>query len=532
MKMNIMKVDKQVPEHEGALRLQKLAESGVKLDKDLQDFVEQFDFQNEECSDYQNKVVSANDGPDWAEDLDLASEKLLDSSIETVAKAIEQWNLYTNNNQLATTVDVFRNTFLRNPQKVLNALCHLAENNTWITLAWEICLWELKPQTNIKKDIIDQIDVALELATDDQLKALNYFLVRYVKLIAKNYEITREKDFSNFWSRVWRIIDRKNSRFQRDSELLTRAINSLAGEMTVAALIRLWKYPKQYSTGLPIEVRRYFDEIAAASDGHYGRVILATELLFLYETDQKWTQDNLISRLSSVEKVESQELWLAYSSTQSIGPNLLAAIKYPFIEMLSNDKLRSDAHGHLLNEYLAQLFMSAYFYTPANSFNEDEKKRIAQSISLSEEMLESVLSYINERIAGNKDERAKIWRRKIEPWLNEYWPKSSQYNTRRMSEIMLEIIANCGSAYIEAAEWFMNDLKPTKGRALYAFENIDVTNESAAVTLKILLKVVDDNIIDSSYKQALMSILDKMKKNNVALAKDADFNSLWRIAES
>ncbi|MCY4542346.1 MAG: hypothetical protein OXB95_08140 [Rhodobacteraceae bacterium] len=59
-----------------------------------------------------------------------------------------------------------------------------------------------------------------------------------------------------------------------------------------------------------------------------------TRLHNLFAIDPKWTEEQLIVRLSLARTAEAEALWSAYGWSPSVGTDLLQAFKEPFLEML------------------------------------------------------------------------------------------------------------------------------------------------------------------------------------------------------
>ncbi len=546
MQIKINKTKSEELPRESALRLLKLAQSGIELDEDLMEIVNKCKFDRND-SDHRDEYAEWVESV-WVDDLELTPENLKNASVEVLMAAIKDWKF--ENDGFAFKDEMFRALFLDHPIKTLNATCRLADAGCWQPYAWQVCLRTLNLEMDGIDQMIGQINRHLISASDNQFNLIHTEVLLYLKLVATVYDTSKENIIATLWLRVWRTINRNESYLSNDNNAINRALNSPAGKMADVALTRLWKHSESEVSGeLPVAVKEYFEEISDANDGHFGRLVLMMRLFSLFEVDPTWTRDNLISRLSPAQRFksrtvrrrvymkspqpapeknnESQELWLAYSSSERIGPNLLAAFKPQFIEILSHPhKLSNDR----LKRQLTNIFMSVCLILPPSSLKSEEKKQIMQSMS--EDMLISALTYIKIRIVGDDVERAEIWRMTIMPWLNEYWPPLGQFKSQKLSEIMLEIIANCGDAYCEAARWFLKYLKPVEGKALSTLEDISLTNESATATLEVLDKIIAGNTIHPSNKSNLKHILDNIKTHNPTSDEKKILNALYKIAQT
>ena len=84
-----------------------------------------------------------------------------------------------------------------------------------------------------------------------------------------------------------------------------------------------------------------------------------------------------------------------------------------------------------------------------------------------EKGLKTVLRNLKGRLTGEAPERARVWQEKVHPWLGEYWPQAAVRNTAGTSDAILELLAECGEAFAQAAEWSLEHLRPHEGRGLY-----------------------------------------------------------------
>ncbi len=517
----------EVLESEKALRLSKLAESGIQLDRVSKEIVNQYDFDKQNDPDNQNEFGVWFDKSEWIVGWDRAPGELLKEPIEDLMVKIEKWSFKPD--ILALQENVLRDLFLRRPDDVLIALCRLAQDGIWQQAAWQICISGIKG-LEIEKirelGLLERINDVLNDATDIELRGLGYAALDYLSLIASLYSIDQEKEYSKLWLRVWKSVDQEQCYLVNRSDAIENALNSPAGKMAESVLTRFWKYRHEVNSGLPNNwIKECFDEIGCSRDGFYGRVILSMKLFTLHEIAPEWTTKNLIQRMLSVDTDESKGLWLAYSRSQRIGPNLLAEIKEPFVKALAHPSdLPID-----LRKQLTTMFISICMLAPPNSLSQMEKNAVVSSMT--DDMLENVLIFFRDSLFfGDEDERAEIWRNKIRPWLEEFWP--GNVKTPQTSEILLQILAYCESEFVQAAEWILNFLTPVKEASLHPLEKITMTKQSAAVTLQILQKVMPNKSVQDSQSSILQTILDNVKEGDQALGERPQFNRLYRMASS
>ena len=268
-------------------------------------------------------------------------------------------------------------------------------------------------------------------------------------------------------------------------------------------------------------MRPYFDAIAEEPGGHCGRVILARRLYFLYAIDPAWTGERLIPLFGGGDPEEARDLWYAYGSSQTIGPNLLQALKEPFLEVLGDGE--TDARTE---HNLTSLFMGVCLEAP-NELTREEKQRVAGA--LSEEALKTVLACCTGRLTGEPRERAEIWRDRIRPWMDHHWPNAAARNTGGTSEAMVGMLAECGDAFPEAAVATLGYLQPVES-GLYVLGDSGHAARHPQEMLQVLAQVVEPDVLAPYERDILREILEEMEGAHADVRVRARFRALLQIA--
>ena len=249
--------------------------------------------------------------------------------------------------------------------------------------------------------------------------------------------------------------------------------------------------------------------------------MLAMQLPYLFAVDQDWAKRRLVPLLSLGVSAEATNLWYAYGWSRTIGPDLLQAIKEPFLEVLRDDEV-----GARTKHNLTMIFMAICLEAP-NELTQEELRRAVDSMT--EQDLKTVLECLTQRLTGEAAEQAQVWREKVGPWLERYWPPAAARNTAATSNGMLNMLAACGDAFAEAAAWSLNYLQPTQGD-LYRLRDSVLPERHPEVTLQILDRVVGQDGVQPQHRHALRLILETMKAAMPHLATDARFRRVFRIA--
>ena len=344
----------------------------------------------------------------------------------------------------------------------------------------------------------------------------------FVETQAKVYETEREEEVATLWWRAWGAVGRGEQVRPVDSnDPLTDALGSAAGRLAGAAFSRLMKYSPRVGDGLPPQVRPYFDAIEAEPNGHFARVMLARRLYHLYAIDPDWIDERLIPLFRPGHSDEAANLWYAYGSSQTIGPNLLQVLKEPFLEVLRGGEMDARTEHNLTS-----LFMAICLEAP-NELIEAEKQSVADA--LSEEALKTVLTCLVGRLKGEPQERAEIWHDRIRPWIRDHWPTAAGRTTCGTSEAMLGLLAASGNAFPDAAVSSLEYLQPVQGGLFHLRESGHAARHPEEM-LQVLEEVIARDVLAPHERGTLLQILEDMERANPEVQADPRFRTLLQIA--
>ncbi len=147
-----------------------------------------------------------------------------------------------------------------------------------------------------------------------------------------------------------------------------------------------------------------------------------------------------------------------------------------------------------------------------------------------EQGLVTVLHSLMRRLSGTPDERQRIWDGKLHPWLCRYWPREQGRNTRKTSETILAMLAECGDGFPQAAEWSLTCLRPVEGQSLHDLNRSDGAKQHPESMLQVLDKAIDADIVSDYNKSVLGELLDALRAGNGGIAGNRRFQELQRIA--
>ena len=268
----------------------------------------------------------------------------------------------------------------------------------------------------------------------------------------------------------------------------------------------------------------YFDAIGGDPDGLLGRVVLATKLYYLFAVDPQWVGKHLIPRLIPESSDEACELWSAYGWSPTVGPDLLQAFKDSFLEVLRNGE---DGGPRKRKRNLTRLFVTVCLDAPGE-LTAEEIHGVVEAMS--ERALSTVLASLKRRLKGNPAEQARIWQDTLQPWLGDYWPRAEVRNTAGTSVAMLDLLAECGDAFADAAEWALHYLRPLDRHGLYRLGENGHAEQNPDSMLSVLDRVAVADTLPVHERSTLHKILDGLKAAKPDLAADTRFQRLYQLA--
>ena len=501
---------------EKALRLHKLSLSGARLDRKSRALAQEAETAADGDLSERDEFSQWQTEGGWIGDEEFAPKGLVQGSIGDVVPAVEEEKVGR---------DGYRGLVRVKPVKTALALRRLAIRGKWPAAIWQEFLWGLPGRREQEKRNLrlqEYVARLLAAAPGELIANIGSAAADFVIDLAEEYGIDREREFGTLWTKAWGGVGKSLLVRTGRDDPLSDALNHPAGKLAEAALDRLGKYEPEIGAGLPQPVLPYFNAIGVDPGGHLGRVMLATRLHYLFTIDSDWTREHLIVRLSPSSTEEATDLWSVYGWSPRVGPELLIAFKEPFLQVLCDDP--GDRQGR---KNLIGLFVSICLEAP-NQFTPREIHGVVQAMS--ENALVSVIESMTRRLRGEAAERGQIWQDKVHPWFQDYWPPAEVRNTTGTSNWMLAMLAECGKAFPEAAEWSLPYLRPVTGHDLLYLSKNDHPEQHPDWMLQVLSRVAVEDILPVHQRPILRRILDTMKAANPVLTPDPRFQGLYRIA--
>ena len=504
---------RQVIRHEKALLLRKLAESGARLDEESKALADEVAPDVDERDEF---AVWQGEGRILG-DHEIVPRAFLSGSVADVVAVIKKFRVSRH---------CFRAFGMLRPAKAAAVLRQFAMSGQWPTTLWRgffDALTGLRQSSMPEAGLQANVAQLVTTVPNEVLADIGSSFARFVKDLAEEYEPDREQEIGVLWTKAWNGIGNAKAEFSDRNDVLTDALNHSAGILAEAALLRLWKYEPEAGKEFPPPIQCYFESIVTDPAGSLGRVMLATRLCQLFVINPEWTREHLISRLSSKRSDEAADLWSAYSWSPTVSPDLLQAFKEPFLAMLCRE---DDSHRRTRS--LSGLFVMICLELP-NELTRDEIRGVFRSMS--EEALTTVLVRLKSLLKGDSAEQARIWHKKVHPWLEKYWPTSAARNTSATSVAMLDMLAEVGDAFPEAVDWSLLFLQATGGKGLYQLHKNGQAGRYPKWILKILDVTVGSEGLSVRHRHTLYKVLDLLRQSQ-GMTDDVRFQRLYKIANA
>ena len=503
-------------QREKALRLHKLMVSGARLDKASRALAEEAGPIDDDSTEERTEFLSWHGKARWVAQEEFAPKRLLEGSLPDAVAALEAEEI---------GFDEFRGLVLVRPVKAVRVLRQVANRGGWPPKYWQGFLWslaDLRDRRTSLSRLREHVVLVLSHAPGALFAGLGSAAGGLVRELAEQYGLDREQTLKALWTKAWSGVGGSPSETGDTHDPLTDALNTSAGKLAEAALIRLSKHGAKVGGGIPAAVRVYFDTIGTDPDGRLGRVMLATRLHYLFSLDPDWVEEHLIRRLDPCRSEEAGDLWYAYGWSPTLGPDLLQAFKKSFLDVLCD----SDRYG-LEQGNLTDLFMAICLEAP-NELSAQEIHRVADSMS--EEALKTALGCLKQRLQGDASGRARIWNAKLRRWLGEYWPRAENRNTSETSRAILDMMVECGDAFPAAVQWSLDYLRPLDGHGLYRLGDNECVEKHPEWLLRVLERVIVEDVLPLHQRHTLREILDDLRSADAGMAADTRFQRLYQIA--
>jgi hypothetical protein len=231
-----------------------------------------------------------------------------------------------------------------------------------------------------------------------------------------------------------------------EKDPLTDSLNSPGGHLAEALIVKA--HGEEAEGASAPRLRGRLDALTAGDrDFHFlARTMLASRLPWLHDIDRDWAKGALIARMTwSGQKPtnEARALWQGYLWAPQLNSKLLADLKPAFLQALICDLgLRGD-------ENLFRLFGDLLLKAP-DRLSADEKRRVFRDMSV--DGLVACAHYWRQVLQGTPEGAANVWKEKIGPLIQSYWPVTKKKVTPETVEALARLAVRTNDAFPEALE--------------------------------------------------------------------------------
>ena len=462
-----------------SVRLRQLANAGVPLSESSQSIAE-WSRPSEIENPERETFLSWSGGARWLARKDQMRPGWEKPTLDQLVSALQEKEL---------DAEEFEAIAIVRPCTAFLALRALGTSQAWPAIYWERLIWAAMARIRERKLRPQRERTLAELlssAPEALFSQINISIAEFLESYAKTCPISDESGFNSLWTHAWLgISDSSNA---PDDEVLSEALNSGAGRLGEAALHRLWKYKPSPDGGIPEVISPYLNSVASHPAGRLGRAFLMTQLSNLFAIDPHWTREHLIPRLNWASSTEARDLWSAYAWSASSGPNLLDAFKPYFLEALFR---YTELAGQRTN--LVHLFVTICLEEPS-AFTRSQIRDVLAA--LPEAGIVDIANFMEELLNGDPEDRAKLWRDIVGPWLGRFWPSDTKRNTTATSLGLISCLVKTGPAFPEAVEWALEHLRSGTDHTLWRLEENEVHLQFPEASLDLLMAIVPDNESD------------------------------------
>jgi len=222
---------------------------------------------------------------------------------------------------------------------------------------------------------------------------------------------------------------------------VTEAINHPVGHVT-QALINLWfKRKPNDNESLPTDIAPFFTQICDVQVNRFrhGRVLLGSHLIALFRVDRPWTEQYLLPLFAWDKPAEAKAVWEGFLWSPRLYQPLLIAFKLQFLE--------SAKHYAELGEHREQFaaFLTYAALGPTEGYSVDEFRSAIGA--LPQEGLEQSAQALAQALEGAGDQREDYWKNRVQPFLQQVWPKSRELATPRIADQLSRLVIAAGDEF-------------------------------------------------------------------------------------
>ena len=317
----------------------------------------------------------------------------------------------------------------------------LAEGGEYLKERWATALLAWSDEENLKLSWCRLAKFFAE-APDEFILAVSHELILWLMDQAGKFEGQEE----HFFGLIGRFLEMEHKDLVRnDVDLVSQALSHPIGRVT-EALMRWWySRSPQHGEGLPNVLRSFLDLLCNYGVERFlnGRVILAINLLSLYQVDEGWTTNHLLPFFDwKLSEAEALAMWQGFLLSPRLNWPLMEALKEPFLD--------SAEHFTSLGKY-GENYASLLTFVALDQGEAFSKRELkAATRTLPSEGLGYVANSLAIALSGAGNQRIEYWKNRIIPYLDSIWPRSIDIVIPGILESFALLCIRAGDAFPEA----------------------------------------------------------------------------------
>ena len=371
-----------------------------------------------------------------------------------------------------------------------SALMALARKRIWPEERWTTALLAWTVEENLKISW-DQMAGFFTDMSDEFLQAVAPALTLWLKRQAKGF-LGQEQHFFGLIRRILKLEHHYLGGTQED--WVTSALNHPIGRVT-EALMHWWnRRPPQSRDGFLDEIHLSLIDLCdpEIDKFRYGRVMLATHLITLYQVDQSLTIEHMLPFFDwQRSNAEAAALWQGFLFSPRLYWPLMKVLKKPFLDTAKH----YCELGRYREQYGTLLAFAAL--DRHDTFNQGELAKATRT--LPQEGLDYVAIRLVIALDGAGQQRGEYWKNRILPFLDSSWPRETKNLSSSISESFAKLSIAAGDAFPEA-------LRRLKLWLRFSLPQV----ERLRIALRIIPKLYESQLCNS-FPDDSLTLLETLK---------------------
>jgi len=422
--------------------------------------------------------------------------------------------------------------------KTLKILRYLLEQEFHNEEIWSKGLLAFFSISRLDENAQELLDLISDFSGDFMEKheiiyAVTAILNSMAKSLGEDEVESNVKNFLNFWDRLFPYATNdSHSGVGEDSPngILGYAINHPAGKITEMLFYLFPAGDSPRGSGIHPDMKTRLEKIlqsyyVGAHGWRSSYAIIAMRLRWLHFLDPKWTKKMVVPAFDWSNEEKAKVSWGGYLFRPRIDPDLWKAIKENFILALeSHDNLPDNSY---------HLFADIAIRWPGSLSHEDARRCIKK---MGPRGRREVLNCFYLALRRAEAEPSSMWKKQIEPWIKEVWPKEPSLRSPAESFMFAELAISTGASFPDAVDTLYEFLSPLEStRAYHILRRIESNADSERTALnsdsESLLKFLNGIFPETIqyFQNDFKEFLIRVKESDPTIENDPRYRRLWEL---